>query len=60
MTARLVPPELPDPVVGYFQPLRVIVFGSVAGDEAEPDRPVETGTAGFTSDGNSLPGVPFG
>ena len=60
MTARMVPPELPDPVVGDFQPRRVIVFGSVAGGEAEPDRPVATGMAGLTSDGNSLPNVPFG
>jgi hypothetical protein len=36
MPAPLVPPELLDPVVGYFQPRRVIIFGSVARGEAGP------------------------
>jgi hypothetical protein len=34
MPTPLVPPELLDPVVAYFQPRHVIVFGSVAQGEA--------------------------
>ena len=41
MTAALVPPELLDPVVAYFQPRRVIVFGSVARGEAGPDSDID-------------------
>ncbi len=37
MTAPLVPKELLDPVVAYFAPRRVIVFGSVARGEAGAD-----------------------
>ena len=41
MTAPLVPPELPDPVVAYFQPRRVILFGSVARGEAGLDSDID-------------------
>jgi hypothetical protein len=37
MSAPLVPSELLDPVVAYFQPRRVILFGSAARGEAGPD-----------------------
>jgi hypothetical protein len=39
--AELVPPELLDPVVAYFNPRRVIVFGSVARGEASPDSDID-------------------
>jgi hypothetical protein len=38
---KLVPPELLDPVVAYFNPRRVIVFGSVARGEAGPDSDID-------------------
>jgi hypothetical protein len=41
MTAPLVPPELLDPVVTYFNPRRVILFGSVARGEAGPDSDID-------------------
>ena len=41
MSSVLVPPELLDPVVAYFQPRRVIVFGSVARGEAGPDSDID-------------------
>lgn len=41
MNAPLVPPELLDPVVAYFNPLRVIVFGSAARGEAGPDSDID-------------------
>lgn len=41
MNAPLVPPELLDPVVAYFQPRRVIVFGSVARGQAGPDSDID-------------------
>jgi predicted nucleotidyltransferase len=41
MASPLVPPELLDPVVAYFQPRRVIVFGSVARGEAGPDSDID-------------------
>ncbi len=41
MTAPLVPPELLDPVVAYFRPRRVIVFGSVARGDAGPDSDID-------------------
>jgi predicted nucleotidyltransferase len=41
MTSPLVPPELLDPVVAYFQPRRVILFGSVALGEAGPDSNID-------------------
>src|SRR5258707_12671438 len=41
MTAALVPPELLDPVVAYFRPRRVILFGSVARGEAGPDSDID-------------------
>src|ERR1700691_2737785 len=41
MTTPLVPPELLDPVVAYFTPRRVIVFGSVARGEAGPDSDID-------------------
>lgn len=37
MNPKLVPAELLDPVVAYFNPRRVIVFGSAARGEAGPD-----------------------
>lgn len=36
-----VPPELLDPVVAYFRPRRVILFGSVARGEAGPDSDID-------------------
>jgi uncharacterized protein len=36
MTPPLVPPELLDPVVAYFKPRRVILFGSRARGDAGP------------------------
>ena len=41
MTTPLVPPELLDPVVAYFNPRRVIVFGSVARGDAGPDSDID-------------------
>jgi hypothetical protein len=41
MATPLVPPELLDPVVAYFNPRRVIVFGSVARGEAGPDSDID-------------------
>jgi uncharacterized protein len=37
----LVPPALLDPVIAYFNPRRVIVFGSVARGEAGPDSDID-------------------
>jgi Nucleotidyltransferase domain len=41
MSARLVPPKLLDPVVAYFKPRRVILFGSAARGEAGPDSDID-------------------
>ena len=42
MTASsLVPPELLSPVVGYFNPRRVILFGSHARGRAGPDSDID-------------------
>jgi hypothetical protein len=41
MSNALVPSELLDPVVAYFQPRRVILFGSVARGEAGPDSDID-------------------
>lgn len=41
MTAALVPAELLDPVVAYFRPQRVILFGSKARGEAGPDSDID-------------------
>jgi predicted nucleotidyltransferase len=41
MSRALVPPELLDPVVAFFQPRRVILFGSVARGEAGPDSDID-------------------
>ena len=41
MSAALVPPELLDPVLAYFRPRRVILFGSVARGEAGPDSDID-------------------
>jgi uncharacterized protein len=38
---KLVPAALLDPVVAYFNPRRVIVFGSVARGEAGPDSDID-------------------
>src|SRR5947208_1315741 len=38
---RLVPRELLDPVVAYFKPKRVILFGSIARGEAGPDSDID-------------------
>jgi uncharacterized protein len=39
--ASQVPPELLDPVVAYFRPRRVILFGSAARGEAGPDSDID-------------------
>jgi predicted nucleotidyltransferase len=41
MSPSLVPPALLDPVVAYFQPRRVILFGSHARGEAAPDSDID-------------------
>jgi uncharacterized protein len=41
MAAPLVPAELLDPVVAYFRPQRVILFGSRARGEAGPDSDID-------------------
>ena len=41
MSSALVPRELLDPVVAYFQPRRVILFGSAARGEAGPDSDID-------------------
>jgi hypothetical protein len=41
MVAPLVPAELLDPVVAYFKPQRVILFGSTARGEAGPDSDID-------------------
>ena len=41
MTPTLAPPELLDPVVAWFQPRRVILFGSVARGDAGPDSDID-------------------
>src|ERR1700730_4969715 len=41
MNAKPVPPELLDAVVEYFRPLRVILFGSAARDDAGPDSDID-------------------
>lgn len=40
-TEPLVPPELLDPVVAYFQPRRLILFGSRARGDDGPDSDIE-------------------
>jgi len=41
MTAPLVPPELLDPVVAFFRPRRVILFGSRARGDFGPDSDID-------------------
>jgi predicted nucleotidyltransferase len=41
MTTPLVPPELLDPVVAYFRPRRVILFGSRARGNNRPDSDID-------------------
>src|SRR5207244_11463281 len=41
MAVPNVPPELLDPVVAYFVPQRVILFGSAARDDAGPDSDID-------------------
>jgi len=41
MSSVLVPPEFLDPVVAYFKPRRVILFGSAARGEAGPDSDID-------------------
>lgn len=41
MSNPLVPPELLDPVVTYFRPRPVILFGSAARGEAGPDSDID-------------------
>ena len=41
MAHALVPPALLDPVVAFFQPRRVILFGSVARGDAGPDSDID-------------------
>ena len=40
-TNTLVPPELLDPLVAYFDPQKVILIGSVARGEAGPDSDID-------------------
>jgi len=41
VTNTLVPPELLDPVVAYFNPQKVILIGSVGRGEAGPDSDID-------------------
>ena len=41
MSTPLVPPELLDPVVAYFKPRRVILFGSRARGDARPNSDID-------------------
>ena len=41
MPTALVPAELLDPVVAYFKPRRVILFGSVARGDSGPDSDID-------------------
>ena len=41
MAEPRVPPELLDPVVAYYRPRRVILFGSVARGDAVPDSDID-------------------
>src|SRR5882724_5557260 len=41
ITASLVPSELLDPVIAYFKPQRVILFGSTARGDAGPDSDID-------------------
>ena len=41
MSSTLVPSELLEPVVAYFNPRRVILFGSTARGEAGPDSDID-------------------
>lgn len=41
MTGPLVPPELLDPVVAYFHPRRVILFGSQVRGDAGPESDID-------------------
>jgi len=41
MTTPLVPAELLDPVVAYFRPRRVILFGSRARGDSGPDSDID-------------------
>jgi predicted nucleotidyltransferase len=41
MVQTLVAPQLLDPVVAFFQPRRVILFGSVARGDAGPDSDID-------------------
>jgi predicted nucleotidyltransferase len=41
MSSALVPPELLDPVVAYFRPRRVILFGSAARGDTGPDSDID-------------------
>jgi uncharacterized protein len=40
-TDTLVPPELLDPVVAYFNPRRIVLFGSAARGEADVDSDID-------------------
>jgi uncharacterized protein len=41
MSTALVPPEVLDPVVAYFRPRQVILFGSFARGDAGPDSDID-------------------
>lgn len=41
MSSTLVPFDLLDPIVAYFRPRRVILFGSAARGEAGPDSDID-------------------
>ena len=40
-TNTLVPPELLDPLIAYFDPQKIILIGSVARGEAGPDSDID-------------------
>ena len=40
-TATLVPSELLEPLIAYFKPQQIILFGSVARGEAGPDSDID-------------------
>jgi hypothetical protein len=55
MTSLSVPAELLDPVVAYFRPQRVILFGSTARREAGPDSDFDQYAGGAAAGGAARP-----
>jgi hypothetical protein len=41
MASSTVPPELLEPVIAYFHPLRIVLFGSMARGQAGPDSDID-------------------